>query len=109
MKIIEIPADVAIKLKRQNGEDFTEPAKFSTWAENIIDFYSEAKTLKQVRQVQKIVDALKSANGTMQLEDADYELLKAAIDAYPSKLPPFIVRQHLPFIDAVEKAQEVKK
>jgi hypothetical protein len=43
------------------------------------------------------------------LEDADYDLLKAAVEAYPTKLPPFIVRQHLSFVDAIEKAQEVKK
>jgi len=110
MKIIEIPMDLAIKFKEPStGEDISKPAKFSDWAENIVDFYGEAKTLKQVRQVQKIVDALHGANGTMQLEDAEYDLLKAAVENYPTKMPPFIVRQHMAFIDAIEKAQDVKK
>jgi hypothetical protein len=109
MKIIDIPADIQIRLKTQTGEDKLEPRKFVVWAEEIVDFYGEVKTLKQVRQVQKITDALKSANGTMQLEDADYDLFKAAVEAYPTKLPAFITKQHLPFIDALERAQEVKK
>lgn len=108
MKIIEVPAAIKVKLRTQDGDKETD-GKFAEWATNVLDFYSEVKTVKQVRQVQKIADALEVANGTVSLEDADYDLLKAAVEAYPTKLPPFIVRQHLSFVDAIEKAQEVKK
>ena len=108
MKTITVPAPILVNLKRREGDEAVEQ-KFPDWATNIIDFYAEAKTLKQVRQVQKIVDALASANGFVTLEDADYELLKAAVEQYPTKLPPVIVRQHLGFVDAIENAEDVKK
>lgn len=110
MKIIEVPGPIMVKTRRSPKDEDANELKFKDWAENVIDYYSEGvKTLKQVRQVQKIIDALGSANGTVSLEDAEYDLLKAAMEAYPTKLPPVIVRQQLPFIDAVEKAQDVKK
>jgi len=109
MKVIEVPADITINLMDERGTKTSKPAKFKEWAENVIDFYSEVKTMKQVRQVQKIVDAIGAGNGKVEMEDADYDLLKAAVDASAGKLPPFIVRQQLPFVDAVDKAVEVKK
>ena len=109
MKIISIPAPLKIKVMERTGTLNQVETKFVEWATNIIDFYAEAKTLKQVRQVQKIVEALESSNGTVSIEDAEYELLKAAVEQYPTKLPPAIVRQHLSFVDAIEKADDVKK
>lgn len=109
MKLIEIPAPVNVNLRRKENDE-PVPVKFPEWATNVIDFYSDGvKTLKQVRQVQKIVEALEKATEAVTLEDADYDLLKAAVEAYPTKMPPVIVRQHLAFVDAIEKAQEVKK
>lgn len=109
MKVIEIPKPLTLKLKTQTGE-ITQESKFPEWASNMVDFYGEGvKTIKQVRQVQKIVDALDASNGTVSLEDADYDLLKAALEAYPGKISPHVLRQHLPFIDAIEAAQDVKK
>ena len=109
MKIIEIPKPVTVTLKAKDGSDVHTEGVFCDWAVNIIDFYTEVKTLKQVRQVQVIVEALESANGSVSLENADYDLLKAAVENYPTKFPPTVIRQHLSFIDAIEKAQDVKK
>lgn len=113
MKIIDVPPPLSIKTKRFQAEKLIEEATevhFLTWAENIIDFYSEGvKTLDQVRQVKVIVEAIAAANGSLTLELADYKLLEAAIRTYPAKVAPITARQYLPFIDAILGAQDVKK
>lgn len=110
MKKIKVPDPIMIKTRKNLKEENVGESKFSVWAENIIDYYSEGvKTLKQVRQVQKIVDALRSANGSFNLEDAEWDLLKASVEAYPTKMLPIVVRQHLPFIEAILEAEDIAK
>jgi hypothetical protein len=110
MKIIEVPQPLKLTLQDRAGNDLEEEVTFTTFLSNAIDFYSEGvKTIKQLHQVQSIVDAVEKATDTITLEDAEYELLKSAIDVYPSKLMPKVGRQYLPFFDAFDKIQSVKK
>lgn len=59
------------------------------------------------RQAQKVLAAIETGNGTITLEDAEYDLLKAACVKI---LYPFKISNHiLPFYEAVEKAEDIKK
>jgi hypothetical protein len=106
MKTIQIPSDLLVVSMKSAEEKQSKAISFKDWCENVIDHYAEGvKTLKQVRQVQKVIDALRTADDALKIEDAEYDLLKASIEAYPSKMPPIVVRQYLPYIDAIEGAK----
>lgn len=102
MKIVTVPQDITIK--------FGDGEKVFTCKEVLLfqlDTYAEVKTLSMVRQAAKVAEAIEKGNGTISLEDADYDLLKAACQkiAYVTK----VSRQLIPFYEAVEKAEAVAK
>jgi len=102
MRIIAIPEP--IKVKFDDGE------KTFTCKEVLLhqlDLYGELKTLSMLREAQKVAEAIEAGNGTISLEDSQYELLKAACQQ--PKYIPKVGMKVLPFFDAVEKAEEVKK
>jgi hypothetical protein len=106
MKIIEVPATVTVKpITTQKGEDKAIP--FKEFLGLHLDAYGNIKTPKQVRQLGKLFDAIEAGNGTISIEDADYDLLKAALEEI--KYIPGVARQMVSYYDAVDKAQEVKK
>lgn len=104
MRVIEIPATVTLKPLGEGGKP--EELSFKKWALLHIDHYAEVKTPGQIRQCAKIAAALEK-EGNTQLEDAEYELLKAAIGA--PKFTPGASRQLISYYDAIDGAQEVKK
>lgn len=105
MKIIDVPADVIPKLPGSGGKD-GEAVSFKSWLTQHIDFYGGIKTPSQVRQAGKIIAAVEGGNGTIKLEDADFEILKASLQE--SKYIPGIARQLTAFYDAIDKVQDVK-
>ena len=105
MKIIEIPATLTVKSIGPDPKP--ETISFKTWALLHIDLYAEAKTVGQIRQLAKIATALETDGTSFQLEDAEYELLKAATGV--PKYVPGVSRQMIPYYDALDKAQDVKK
>jgi hypothetical protein len=105
MKVIEIP--VSVVLKPWNEQMKAEEMSFKKWALLHIDTYSEVKAPGQIRQCFKIASAMESAGSTVQLEDADYDLLKAACSQ--PKLMPGASRQLVAYFDAIDAAQDVKK
>lgn len=105
MKVIEIPAP--IKAKLIGSKDEPKEIVFKEFLALHIDTFSGAKTPKQFRQLAKISDALEAGAGTFQVEDADYDLLKDCLNE--GKYLPGVARQLIPFYDAIEKAQDVKK
>lgn len=101
MKIITCPATV--ELKDVQGEALP----FKKWLLTHIDTFEGVKTPSQVRRAAKIAGAIEESNGTVTLEDEDYEILKSAVASV--KYVPKISRQVLSYYDAVDKAQEVEK
>jgi len=56
-----------------------------------------------IRQAHKIALAIESANGEIEMEDADYQALRSAVEG--AKLNPAVARQLLSFYDEVEAAK----
>lgn len=106
MKIIDVPADVTPKgiMGRPSDE---KPVSFKEWLMVHIDSYGGIKTPSQVRQAVKIVAAVEAGNGTISMEDAEFEVLKSSTQE--SKYVPGVARQLTSFYDALDNAQEVKK
>ena len=103
MKIITVPASVNVTIEGIEPKEFPFKKALITH----LDSYGELKTISQIRDAQKVIDAIEAGNGTITLEDKQYELLAAACKAkvYHSA----ITRQLISFYDAVEKAQDVGK
>lgn len=97
-KIIECPPNVQF-------EDRSE--SFASFLTNAMDLYApNGKGIKQIRQAVKIMGIVEQANGTLTLEDADYEVVKAAVESCAWK--PQFARKALPFFEAVEAAKDAK-
>jgi hypothetical protein len=108
MKIITVPEQIV--MKDEKGAPIpteTLDITFRSFLVKHIDVYGEVKTTSQLRQAQKVIDAIEAGGGTISLEDEQYKILKAACEknAYNS----FLGRQLLKYYDAVEAAEEVKK
>lgn len=97
MKIITVPPDVKVKL----GEEEKE-FPFKTALILHLDNYPEIKTISQSREAVKVIDAIEKGNGTIALEDKQYEILAAACKnrVYHGT----ITRQLLSYYDAVDAA-----
>ena len=97
MKIITVPSDVKVKL----GEEEREfPFKAALIAH--LDNYVDLKTISQSREASKVIDAIEKGNGTISLEDKQYEILSAACKnrVYHQA----ITRQLLSYYDAIDAA-----
>lgn len=99
MKEIPVPAAVEVKF----GEGATKSVTFSEFLIDMTDGYGETKTPKQVRQMMKLQEKIEKANGAVCLEDAEFELLKAAIE-WPRQLNMKVVKQLISFYAALETA-----
>lgn len=98
MKVITSPVAITINLG-----DRAVTHEFKKFLVEAIDLHQPAgRTIKMIRQAAKIVDVIEGSNGTIKLEDADYELLKSALDSVAWN--PAVARRLLPFFDAVEGA-----
>ena len=107
MRIITVPANLRIKMPRQGFVDPEEKDySFKEYVTDCLDA-AQAKTVKQVRTSSRIIDFAEKANGTLTLEDEDYNVLKEV--ASPGPFFVKVARQLLSFVDAIEKAEEVKK
>ena len=102
MKIITVPPDVKVKL---GDEEREFPFKAALVLH--LDSYVEIKTISQVRDAKKILDAIEAGNGTISLEDKQYEVLAAACKS--KAYHTMISRQLLSYYDAIEKAADVTK
>ena len=99
MKIITVPADVIVKLgEGKDSPDFTFKKALIVHLDN----YGELKTVSQVREAAKIIDAIEAGNGTIALEDAQFDILAAACKK--NVYHPTVTRQLLSYYDAVEGA-----
>ena len=98
MKIITVPEDVKIGEKSFSCKEVLLLQ---------LDNYGEVKTISMVRQAQKVAEAIEKGNGTITLENAEYDLLKAACQKII--FLPGASRKLLPYFEAVESAQEVEK
>lgn len=114
MKIIDVPETVKVgKVESPLADQLPAEVTFKEFLRLHVDNYTQVKTPKQIRQVAKVYDAIENAKAdekgheTIVLEDADYEILKAAVDE--SKYMPGLARQLLAFNEAVENPQTVKK
>lgn len=104
MKEIKVPAPVLVVLgKQQDGKDITESVQFPKFLVDMVDTYGETKTPKQLRQAMRLIDKIEKAGEVLSLEDADFDLLKAAIE-FPRQLNTKLARQLGSFYDALSEA-----
>jgi hypothetical protein len=102
VKIITVPQEITVKLGTEE-----KGFPFKTTLISHLDSYGELKTVSQVRDAAKIIDAIEAGNGTIALEDAQFDILAAACKK--AVYHPAITRQLLSYYDAMDTAQDVKK
>jgi hypothetical protein len=114
MKVIEIPETLKVTLRGLQGEQELEFPFFDFVTAALDNYAPLGKGVKQVRQAAKIAGLIEAAeekcNGgaekcdrALALEDADFEVVKAAVNAHG--WPPSTARQVLAYFEAVEKAE----
>lgn len=107
MKTIERPAPVEILLGvLPDGKEVKKTLTFVAFLTDVFDWYGGAKTPRQLREVIRVMDAIeKKADGPLELEDNQYDLLKAAIE-WPREAGFSVkyARQAWTFYEALEKA-----
>jgi len=107
MKIIETKPDVKVP-----GPAGDRVVNFKEFLKESLDLYQPiGKSRKMMRQANKIEDAIDAGNGTIKLEDADYDVLKAAlhVDDDTADWNPVLRRlEREGWFDAVANAQDVK-
>ncbi len=97
MRLIKVPDEVKVK-----GKDADLPFPFKDVLKAHLDSYVELKTISQIRDAAKIIDKIEASNGHISLEDAQYEILKAA--CAKNIYAPFVTRSLLSYYDAIEQA-----
>lgn len=102
MKVIEVPGTVEPKAFDAKGTPKT--VSFKEFLNLHLDTYGGAKTPKQIRQLAKVFDIIEKSDGHIELEDADYDLVKAACEDV--KYVAGFARQLIPYYDAIDKAQK---
>lgn len=103
MKIITVPEKAVIKDEKGSPvPDLDIP--FKSFLVAHIDNYGDTKTVSQLRQASKLIDAIEKGNGTISLEEEQYKLLKAACEKIVYR--PVVSRQLMEYYDAVEKAAD---
>jgi hypothetical protein len=73
-----------ITLKELPGDTTSETFKYSVILEEAIRRPLNPQaglTIEEMRQSIRVLDALESANGVLELEDADYQHLRSKLDA----------------------------
>jgi len=117
MKVIEVAKPVEIPLSvldplAPGAKDKTSKATFFEFCRVSLDSYEKlGKGPAQIRQAIKIHGAIDTAEEematTLVLEDADYDVLKDAVEAMAWK--PGYARRVIAFYDAVLNPQPVEK
>lgn len=113
MRSVSIPPPVRVIRKMQDKSTIEEDITFFRWMEEFVLPNVKAFRIgtKGTRRAIKVSDALediekKGLTNVLTLEDADWESIKDTITegewAYPNS------ERLLPFMDAIEKAPEVK-
>lgn len=118
MKIIDVPKaiDIPVIVLSPIGAvdpDATKPSNFKEFLQVSLDSYKPlGHGLDKVRQSFKIAGIVSSIEEpteekktSIQFEDADFDVVKAAVGAMEWK--PGFARHVLPFYEAVEAAQSV--
>jgi len=104
MKIVDVPPDAEIKFP---GRPEAAKMSFREFLISAMDMYEPAgKGPSNIRKAFKIVSSIEAMDGHLTLEDADFEVLKSAVESASWK--PAAARQLVAFFDAMDKVQEVK-
>lgn len=110
MKLIEVQPDVTFEVAQPNGMKAPQTFKFKDFLVEALDIYAPiGKSLRMMRQANRIVDVIETSNGHLALEDADYAVLRGALhlDDEAGAFNP-ILRRLEPFFAAVESAEDTK-
>jgi len=104
MKIIDAPSPVVFEAKDDKGNAVVQEFPFKKFLQTSVESYEPAgKGIRMIRQADKILNAIEGMDGHLTLEDEEFNVLKAAVEAMPWKPPA--ARKFIPFYEAVEKAQ----
>jgi poly-D-alanine transfer protein DltD len=94
-----------IELKRVESEDQTVRLDYKELILQISKTHPQGITIDQMEKAIRVITKTKSANGVLNLEDADWETLKAYIQAYPFAIADPLILQ---FAKDVSEASEAK-
>ena len=76
---------------------------WSEWAQLALDGYAPlGRGLKQIRQAVKLAERISASNGILELEDADFDVVKAAVDAF--EWSPGSARKLVAYYEVIESA-----
>lgn len=107
-RVMEIPEPITLLTDGVGGAGQSQEVIFQKFLTVSIDTYVDKdKTLKQLRQQDKVIRIIEEANGTLALEDADYDLTLSSVEQRLIKLPTVLGRQCLPYLAVLEGAEEV--
>ena len=109
MRLITVQEPIKVSVLLEDGRRVPIKQDFKQWLVDMIDGSADKLTLRQVRQLNKIIGTIENANGSISLEDSEYEIVKGILG--PEGIAKWFAgpsRQLIPFIDAVLNAQEVK-
>jgi len=96
MKTIKVPEEVKLDVGGEVEQVFTFK-EFLLAAINTHEPFGQG--IKNIRQGYKLAELAESDEEELELEDADYEVLKAAVEA--CKWNPFVARNAITFYDAL--------
>ena len=111
MKVLDIPATVPVsKVRGRGGVEVELHHSFVQFLTISMEAHEPcgkgAKNIRQYDKVMTILEAVTPETTVLQFEDADLDLVKAAVEAFP--WIPSASRAMLSYYDAMEKAQDVK-
>ena len=109
-RVIEIPESLTLRLPQSNGGEGQEEYSFSSFIQTLLSQPQWGKDYKAIRTgasiEKKVSDS--SPGEEIILSDDDWKLLKDSAES-PSNgygLHPYLLRQILPFFDAIVGAEE---
>lgn len=105
MRVIDCPSPAKIKAFEGDAE---RELKFMDFLLSAIDVHQEfGMGLPTIRQGVKLANAVEAMNGTLTLENADFDALKRAVDGCKWKVPIARGAEKGGFFAAFEKAQDI--
>ena len=102
MKFIKVP-ELAISTEGMEPTNFKEFLCAVVLNDEV--FGSGYQALKAATHIETAVEC---SNGVLEIHEADYKYLRAAIENPKPGYNPRVARQLLPFLDAIANAQDAK-
>ncbi len=97
----DVPIEVDGKLVSQKIDDTCSMQRFLTMC--VYGYTPLGKGIKNIRIGNRLIEKIEAANGTLEIEDEDFNMLQEAIESLEN--PPGGAFKFLPFYEAVDAAK----